>query len=48
MAVDARLLQGQIVSEDESEKKDVERLLAEFLKALLAEQNIPALTEESA
>ncbi|MGK5084503.1 hypothetical protein WDW37_14505 [Bdellovibrionota bacterium FG-1] len=40
MAVDTTLLKGEVVAEPKVDKLDVEGLLADFLRALLVEQNI--------
>ncbi|MGZ6333356.1 MAG: hypothetical protein ACXWP5_12105 [Bdellovibrionota bacterium] len=40
MATDTTQLQGEVNNEPEADVKDVERLLAGFLKALLDEQDV--------
>ena len=41
MAADGKILQGEVIENPGSEKKDVERLLAGFLRALLDERKAP-------
>jgi hypothetical protein len=40
MATDATRLQGEIVEKPEAQELDVERLVAGFLRSLLAEQKL--------
>ena len=49
MATDTNMLMGEIIENPEGQERDVELLLANFLKALLEEQRIlepPAKTRE--